>query len=418
LILAELGSATFFPLVAKGASCSDTTNDLLKGNCHTDWPDANDELVTVYGVSAADWQNDPSVQELHFLRNYPSDHVDSSKQACVDVRWLVANATQRGLAYWSVGNQASALYWFGHCLHMIQDSFADSHAKRSGTNFRILGDICTYAKQFPGICYHSTLSTADRVWSDALSCQLNPIDRSWDCLLARAQQASIASSGYLRVVARHILAGMTGSIDASLEDWYAKTAPDNFEGYFSCDTLPGQVVYPDAGVDGDADAALDAEFDVQQDGFAADAELDGAEDAELDAIADSPVEASKDASFDVAVDVLPEVGVDAKPEGAADAVADVLVDTKPDSPIASDSAGPDARIDIVDSGAPDRDPGKDDAGREDAGASEANEPAAGPLEESGSTGSCAVAPVAGGGSLAAWGLVALAAVLRGRRRRA
>jgi len=139
----------FFPDVEKGASCSDTTNNLLLGDCHTDWPDDNDKLVAFYGVSASSWQDDPTVQELHFLRNYPNDEVESAKQACVNVRWLVANATRRGIAYWFAGDRATALYWFGHCLHMIQDSFAPPHTRRSGPDYRALNDICTYTRSSP-----------------------------------------------------------------------------------------------------------------------------------------------------------------------------------------------------------------------------------------------------------------------------
>jgi hypothetical protein len=363
LIKNELGVGGFFPTVTSGDSCKGTSNNLLNGDCHTDWPDDNDELVTYYGVSASDWQTDPRVQELHFLRNYPGDQLESAKQTCVNVQGLIVEATKRGLNYWAQNNKERALYWFGHSLHMIQDSFAPPHTRRGGYSDRVLSDVCTYAKEFSGVCYHEKVASGDRVWSDKLSCQLNPNDRSWGCLVTLAQEAANASTGYLRVVARHIQTNMAGDVAPALNDWYSKASPDVYESYFDCNPLPGPVVYPDAGAaDADSDASSQSDANTADGGTTDAPDADPGDGASSDSAAsdgqmDSATtdsETPDSAQADVAeTDSAANDGGEVDAGTDSDATDSGDVDSGKDS--ATENSGKDTGVvdSAVDSGKPD-----------------------------------------------------------------
>jgi len=283
LIQDELQTPHFFPPVDEGDACFTTSNVLVTGNCITDWPD--DEMISYYGVSSAEFGTDFDLQDLHYMRNFHSDtEAVSGRYACYRARERIIVATQRGMEFWSQGDEEGAFRWFGHATHNLQDSFATCHTNRTGPLYETLTDICTYKIELPGVCFHATGDMRDRIWQGNLECTVTS-DREWDCLVPEAQSAAYATAGYLLVVARHIEAGMVGDLEAELVAFFEGDATNPHSGYYKCDALsddgwepvgwestPG----PDAGVEAGVDAAGDAALE------------DGSVEAGADAVVDAP----------------------------------------------------------------------------------------------------------------------------------
>jgi hypothetical protein len=240
LIETETGVAGFFPTVVSGDSCDVTTHAILLGGCATDFPDSR--MSARYGVDASDWGLAPTLQDLHFLRNWVGDDgVVTARATCLAARSRIQTATEWAVAAWQADETEEARYWIGHALHTIQDSFAPPHTRRSGTLLRRLDDVCSYVREVDGVCFHPELDLGDRVWRETVSCALDPDERSWDCLKPQAQAAARATAGYLRVVARYLDAGATGDLGALLATYFAGGALDDFVDYFHCETLGGEV---------------------------------------------------------------------------------------------------------------------------------------------------------------------------------
>jgi len=276
LIQDELQKPNFFPAIDDDAACFTTSNVLLTGNCITDWPD--DEMVNYYGVSSAEFGTDFDLQDLHYMRNFQSDtETVSGRYACYGARERIIVATERGMEFWSQGNEESALRWFGHATHNLQDSFATCHTNRTGSSYETLVDICTYKIELPGICFHTTGDLRDRIWQASVECTITP-DRFWECLTPEAQAASNATAGYLLLVARHIEAGMVGDLREELTALFEGDPTNPHSGYYKCDSLSNDGWEP-AGWDPNPPDA----------GVGSDAEADGAvEDGSVDAGEDAP----------------------------------------------------------------------------------------------------------------------------------
>jgi MYXO-CTERM domain-containing protein len=337
----DAGPKKFYPEVTSGDACAITTNELLAGNCATDWP--TDEMTTYYGVSANTFGDDPGLQDLHGLRNFDdaSDPV-SGRYACHLVRARILNSTQRGLQFWQDADKAAAMRWIGHATHTVQDSFTPCHTTRSGTRFETLDDICTYAATFPGICTHYKPDTRDAVWRlTPLECTFTTT-RSWDCLVDQAQAASKATAGYLVTVARLIDTSNFSGAQAAIETWFEGDPTVEESGYFRCDALKADGVEPDGwsppgGDAGAQDAAVEA--DAAADGAAVDAaQAEAASEAGQDAAQDGagadvgPVEAAAEGGKDAAAEAAAEGGKDAAAEAAADAKASEPTPADADAP--------------------------------------------------------------------------------------
>lgn len=231
------GTAEFFPRVIDGEDCPSTTNPLLKGNCLTDFPD--EEMAASYGSTTSDMAYEPLLQDLHFLRNYVgSAGAESARDACEGALERIQVATERGVTFWLDGDEARAMLWFGHATHNVQDSFAPAHTQRSGSHLRVLDDVCVYRRSIPGVCTHPLVTTGDRIWKDTWSCWMNPLARPFKCLKPEAQEASIATSGYLRVVGTYLAAGAQGDLRAELQAWFETVTSEGDSGYFRCSLLP------------------------------------------------------------------------------------------------------------------------------------------------------------------------------------
>jgi hypothetical protein len=241
-IQSETGTGGYYPTIPSGADCTSVSNWLMKGGCATDYPDST--MTTRYGVSEADWDLWPLLQDLHFLRNYVgTDGVESAREACLGALAHIVEASGWGVTALLAGDQIAGLYWIGHATHVIQDSFALPHTDRSGTLYRQLDAVCSYGRQVSGVCYHQPTDLGDRVWSNDFLCQIDPTNRSWGCLKPEAQSAALATAGYLRVIGRYVLAGGgdggAGDLAALLQTYFSGGATDDYVDYFHCETLAG-----------------------------------------------------------------------------------------------------------------------------------------------------------------------------------
>jgi hypothetical protein len=238
LLTGEVGTYGFYPRIYSGEDCVTSTNPLVLGNGATDFPD--DVIAAFYRADPDHWHDSPTLQDLHFLRNWVgADGVETPREACVGAQQRVIEATRKAGEAWRSGWTTDAYYWIGHATHILQDSFATPHTLRMGAYLRTLVDVCTYDRELPGVCYHSTVATGDRVWETTFSCEFSPDDRSWDCLTPEAQDAALATTGYLLVVGRWLNAGAVGDVGPRLETWFTGPAVDIYTGYFSCEWLDG-----------------------------------------------------------------------------------------------------------------------------------------------------------------------------------
>jgi hypothetical protein len=233
-IATTLGVQNFYPVMPAGESCSSPTNPLTQGNCATDSP--TEELIAYYGVSKSAWQTDGTIMDLHFLRNHLSTtQVVSAYEGCVTSTDQILEASYNGVALWRDGWSSEGLFWLGHATHTVQDSFSPAHASRSGAGLYALTDVCTYGIELRGVCYHSKVSTGDRVWGGSLGCQWNPFNRTFNCLIPEAQQAALATAGYLVAMAE-ALVDSTRDPEVLGEDLFLNDATWN-GGFFDCSYL-------------------------------------------------------------------------------------------------------------------------------------------------------------------------------------
>ena len=171
-----------------------------------------------------DWHHDGRLQFIHGLRNFAQDQVLTNHQTCLSVRSAIARAGHHALAQYRVGDEAAGLYWSGHGLHILQDSYSPAHVVRDGAYGERVQEFCTYSVQLPGICFHTKLDARDRIWrGDRLDCALNPGARSWDCLTESAQNAADASFEFLAAIQRSRMEG--GSTDQALEAGLSRFLP-------------------------------------------------------------------------------------------------------------------------------------------------------------------------------------------------
>lgn len=192
-------SSPFFPEIPKGENGLTSQLPMVQGVTDTDFPDQ--ELLNRYHASARTWHTNPELQDLHFLRNYAgtTDTV-SFPEACQDGKNRILASALEAWDSFETGNQKRGLFYLGHALHTIQDSFSPAHTQRVGGDLKMMADICSYQKPESQSCHHKEVDDRDRIWKLTVSCQLNPNARSWDCLTKNAQRAVYASTGFLYVM--------------------------------------------------------------------------------------------------------------------------------------------------------------------------------------------------------------------------
>ncbi len=227
----------FFPEVEYGDNGMSTDHPIVEGNYRTDFPDARMKIF--YGfdedLSSSDWQNHPRLMVLHSLRNHNSDGtLQSAIDAYNEWRQYIYGATKQAISVYESGDVEEGLYWFGHSLHMIQDSFAPAHTIRNtkdGSDYKMLNDLNSYGIKVDGVGYHKKIDLdGDRIW--ASNACWNPSCRDWECLKGEARAASNAGAGYLYMVA-NILNGNISDIDEGLQKYFDGNINMPFSGYLS-----------------------------------------------------------------------------------------------------------------------------------------------------------------------------------------
>lgn len=244
----EHGTA-FFPPVGNEFWYGETTdscetsvgNALLRGNCATDAPD--DMMRTYYGrTSDADLNHDGELQRLHFTRNWVGVRgAESALSACVRGKETIIAATAHALRSYTPYPIDNFFYFVGHATHTIQDSFSNSHTRRTGDHLRTLTDVCTYDRAVSGACEHEGLESIyfdDRIWQVTT----NPFSREMSAMKPLAREAIWATAGYLHAVgrlARHLGATATeADVRAVLQPYFDDPDSDpGYSGYFDCTSL-------------------------------------------------------------------------------------------------------------------------------------------------------------------------------------
>ncbi len=237
----ELLETEYFPQVGYGDNGMTTDHPIVEGNYRTDFPDKR--MKEFYGfseeISSSDWANHPRLMAIHSLRNHNSDGtLQSAVESNEEWKIHIFNATEKGIKVYQNGSINEGLYWFGHSLHMIQDSFAPAHTIRSskdGVKFKRLENLNSYGIKVDGVGYHQKIDlSGDRIW--AINACWNPSCRDWECLKEEAAAACNVGAGYLYLIGQ-ILSGNITECSSSLEKFFEGDDSFPFSGYLSSSNL-------------------------------------------------------------------------------------------------------------------------------------------------------------------------------------
>lgn len=231
----------FFSEIPKGENGLTSQLPMVQGVTDTDFP--NQELLNRYHATTRTWHTNPDLQDLHYLRNYAgSTDTVSFADACEDGKNRILASALEAWESFEAGNQKRGLFYLGHALHTIQDSFSSAHTQRSGDDLKVLSDICSYQRPESQSCHHKEVDERDRIWKLTVSCQLNPNARSWDCLTKNAQRAVYASTGFLYVMGE-ILQGSSSrreDVESRLKEYFETSRWGQLSGYFQCHQLAAE----------------------------------------------------------------------------------------------------------------------------------------------------------------------------------
>lgn len=236
-LAAITGAADFFPVPAKGVAGADTGNNIVRGNFETDFPqkkflDFYEAENRVPGIGWIAWHESPRLQHLHALRNRPDAVTVDAFAGCQQSTKAIGTAMKKALEQLRL-DQASAdgQHWLGHATHIIQDSFSPAHVVRDGKQ---LLDHCTYGARSEGVCYHEESDERDRIWKqDGGSCEFDPNQRNWACLIPEAKAAAMATAGFLALAGRLALEP-DAPVDSTLRAWMHGDDKSYEGGYFDC----------------------------------------------------------------------------------------------------------------------------------------------------------------------------------------
>lgn len=172
-------------------------NSLVRGNFETDFP--SETLLQFYQINQQDpWHTNGNLQILHGMRNFQDNNIDSNQETCHHIRSAIESSVSMAFSQFDQQHNDSGMYWIGHSLHILQDTFSTAHVLRYGDNLQYIKDFCSYVVKYPNICFHDALDLRDRVWrTNQVGCSLNSANRSWECLTSEAQQAVHASTDFL-----------------------------------------------------------------------------------------------------------------------------------------------------------------------------------------------------------------------------
>ncbi|HYX32129.1 MAG TPA: hypothetical protein VE954_03380 [Oligoflexus sp.] len=226
-----------FPDILYGLNAASSDNPLVKGNFESDFPQA--PIINFHNAAGADWHNDGRLQHIHSLRGAENGIYRNNRSSCELQQQTIRTITTKAMDALHSGDRESGLYWVGHATHVIQDSFSAAHTDRRSTELqpegRAIYEFCTYGTRFHGICYHDTADLRDRIWHDGLSCQIDPTNRSEECLRGEAKWAVDATASYLALVGR-LMAGNSDQ-ETLLQDFFTNAGVSG-SGYFDCGKIP------------------------------------------------------------------------------------------------------------------------------------------------------------------------------------
>lgn len=234
---AVVGISEFYPVPAKGAAGIDTSNQLIRGNFETDFPEKRFfdfyEAVNHFPlVRWLDWHKSPRLQHLHGLRNSEGGIFQDQFATCRQTTDAIVTAVRQALPLLRQDpSSGTGQHWLGHATHMVQDTFSKAHTIRDG---RILVDHCTYEVKDSAICFHNDGDTRDDVWrQDGGTCEFDPTNRNWACLVPEAQAAAQATAGLL-TVAGQLALNKDLDIDSTLRRWFHGDPQMYESGYLDC----------------------------------------------------------------------------------------------------------------------------------------------------------------------------------------
>ncbi|WP_141732175.1 hypothetical protein [Oligoflexus tunisiensis] len=211
-----------YPSIAKGVAGIDTGNAMVRGNFETDFPSRRMKEFHKMPDNV-DWHNDGRIQHIHSLRDFAGGQPLGLRDSCVAIRTNILDAARQAIASYQAGHTEDGQYWLGHAAHVIQDSFSPAHSERHGAGRQLIGNICVYGIDVPGLCKHDSVDVRDRIWRSKFSCQMDPNNRGYSCLKDEAQDAVNATAAFLVNAGGAIFAG--------------KALDESLQGYFACESL-------------------------------------------------------------------------------------------------------------------------------------------------------------------------------------
>ena len=234
-----------YPPAALGVRARHATNPVVRGNFATDHAENVDEvsLTEFYGMARGELLGYSSEHmDLHGLRTYRTaggaEQVDSAAVSCRRAHDRIKAAARKALELWEDDLQ-QALFFTGHAIHPIQDSFSQAHTRR-GPNLRQLVDVCTWEVEAPGACKHRNwlgqdFDPSDIIWGAWVTCAFS---RSAECLKPEAAAAVDVTTGFLILMAQlaDVKADAT-TIDARVESFLTTQDALPGSGFYDCSTL-------------------------------------------------------------------------------------------------------------------------------------------------------------------------------------
>ena len=171
--------------IEDGTDGGTTSNIVIRANFLTDVPEltkASDpiSIKTYWHIRTdIDYQTNPEIQLMHFLRNHrPDGTLMTSRTTCINAREIIRHITIQAAKAWKAHEIEKALFWLGHATHVIQDSFSAAHTQRDwrtpDERNSNLKEICYFskaqykilanAKQLDKYCYHNDPDLRDIVY--------------------------------------------------------------------------------------------------------------------------------------------------------------------------------------------------------------------------------------------------------------
>lgn len=227
-----------FPEVQPNQIAQDSSNQIVLGSLATDLPSQKPDFLIklndFYELTPPDnlWDS-TQFEHLHFMRSWTATSYVSSSDACRISKEHIISRTIDGLKIWN-SDREKALFFIGHALHAVQDSFSLAHTQRSPNGQDIL-DICIWKKPVPGICFHSEPDTRDLIWN-GVACVNSG---RFDCMKPEAKLAVNVSADFLKSVARaQHLGGTEAIVRRELTRFFEdRSDPAYYFGYFQCNHL-------------------------------------------------------------------------------------------------------------------------------------------------------------------------------------